>query len=239
MLTAQYGDLDPPVATRQSIPASRLCTAFDLRVAVKHLIYRHAVTAGQFVLLIGGPGCAGKSTFATELARELTAQDQPTIVLDLDCYLIERSRRRTVDGPISGYDPAGYLLCEARRDIDALLGGHQIVISPYDKVTGTRAPPIELCRARHLIIEGSMALRDPIYPFGPVSLFLDAPQEVLYANRKQRELTYGSTPDEIDHKFELLVQDYAKYIAPQRSRAQLIVEIDERYAFLSLKVGLG
>jgi len=210
--------------------------AFDLREAVKHLVCRHAASAGRLVLLIGGPGYAGKSTFAEELANELTKQDQPTTVLELDCYLIERSRRQTADGPISGYNPAGYLLREACRDIDALLAGRRIVVSPYDKATGSRAPPINLCRTKHLIIEGSMALRDPIYPFGSVSLFLDAPQQVLYANRKRRELAYGSTPAEIDRKFELLLHDDAAYIAPQRPRAQMVAEIDERYAFLSLKV---
>jgi uridine kinase len=238
VLTDQEDELDAEIKTRQSISADRHTRPpFDLREIVYHLLYRHTATVGGFVLLIGGPGCVGKSTFAEELAQELTKQNQPTIVLELDCYLIERSKRQTGDSPIGGYNPAAYRLREACRDIHALLGGRRVWVSPYDKAAGTRAPPIELRGAKHLIIEGSMALRDPIYSYGSFSLFLDASQDVLYTNRKRRELGYGFSLDEIDRKFDLLLRDYTAYIAPQRLRAKLVVEIDERYEFRCVKVG--
>lgn len=84
-----------------------------------------------------------------------------------------------------------------------------------------------------------MALRDPIYPFGSVGLFLDAPPSVLYANPKRRELALGFTPEEIDCKFVGLLKDHAAHIVPQRSRAYLIVEVDENYPFRTLTVGVG
>jgi hypothetical protein len=82
-----------------------------------------------------------------------------------------------------------------------------------------------------------MAFRDPIYSFGSFSLFLDASQDVLYTNRERRELGYGFSLDEIDRKFDLLLRDYTAYIAPQRLRAKLVVEIDERYEYRFVKVG--
>jgi hypothetical protein len=60
--------VEPDVETQQSpLAEGSVWPPFDLREAVKHMIIRRATIARRFVLLIGGPGCAGKSTFAEEL----------------------------------------------------------------------------------------------------------------------------------------------------------------------------
>ena len=190
------------------------------------------------MLLIGGPGCAGKSTFALELASELMRAGASASVLDLDCYLMERARRENGAVVISGYNPAGYLLDEAATDIRSLLAGRSIWVSPYDKLTSKRARRVRVDPARTLIVEGSMALSDPIYAFGDLSLFLDASEDVLYANRARREFTFGMTREAIDRKFAGLRPDYFKFIAPQRTRGDIVAEIDGDYSFTRVDPGV-
>ncbi len=44
---------------------------FDLRTAVMTMLVSHARSVEDFVLLVGSPGCAGKSYFASELPFRL------------------------------------------------------------------------------------------------------------------------------------------------------------------------
>jgi uridine kinase len=212
---------------------------FDLQAAVKTMLISRLRPIREFVLLIGGPGCAGKSTFASELARDFVDAGLQAAVLDLDCYLLERAEREKGTVPISGYNPTGYLLDNAARDIRSLISRRPVMVSPYDKPTSRRAPLVCVEPARVLIVEGSMALRDPIYAFGDASIFLDSTQAILFANRTRRELGYGATMEQIERKFLLLRQDYFIFIRPQRKRADLIAQIDGDYAFTRLALRSG
>jgi len=206
-----------------------------LRGAVKTMLISKARAAGDFVLLIGGAGCAGKSFFSHELARDLTGVGVKASVLELDCYLLERAKRHNGAVHITGYDPRGYLLGEAAEDIRSLLSGVCVTVSPFDHRTGRRAPPIQVQPAQTLIIEGSMAFRDPIYGFGHARIFLDSTQHVLFGNRLQRELAFGMSLEQIERKFASLREDYFKFILPQRRRADLVVRIDHDYSFTSVQ----
>jgi uridine kinase len=207
----------------------------SLRAAVKTMLVLRASSVEDFVLLIGGPGCAGKSWFALELASELARAGSPASVLDLDCYLLERRKRETGGVAISGYNPSGYLLEDAARDIQSLISGRPITVSPYDKRTTRRAPEVRVEPAKVLIVEGSMALQDLLYPFGDAAIFLDSTQQILFANRVRREKGYGMTQEQIEQKFSLLREDYFKFIRPQRVRADLLVQIDCDYAFTKVE----
>lgn len=210
---------------------------FSLRAAVKTMFVLHASSVDEFVLFIGGPGCAGKSCFALELASELARAGSPASVLDLDCYLLERRKREMGGVTISGYNPSGYLLEDAARDIQSLISGRRVTVtvSPYDKRTSRRAPQVRVEPAKVLIVEGSMALRDLLYPFGDAAIFLDSTQQILFANRVRREKGFGMTQEQIEQKFSLLREDYFKFIRPQRVRADLLVQIDTDYAFTKVE----
>jgi hypothetical protein len=47
------------------------------------------------------------------------------------------------------------------------------MVSPYDKTTSRRAPLVRVEADKALIVEGSMALRDPVYWFGRASVLPD------------------------------------------------------------------
>ena len=191
----------------------------------------------QPVVLIGGAGCVGKSTFASELQGQIERSSTRTVsVLDLDCYLVERHRRETPHRVVTGYDPAAYHIEAAVKDIETLLAGRAIRVSPYDKPTSQKGKDISINPADVLVVEGVMALTDPIRKFKSVAIFMDAHKEVLYANRLARETSLGFDMKRIERKFQGLSQDYTRFIQPQRDRAEMLIEIGDRYSFLQVLV---
>lgn len=192
---------------------------------------------GRLVILLGGTGCVGKSSFSEELANHLRSTFGLKVsILDLDCYLIERERRESGPKPISGYNPVGYELPKAANDIKSLLNGHKIIVSPYDKVISRRTKKIQVEPAEILIIEGVMAMTEYIRDFGRLRIFFDAEKEVEYKNRLIRENGYGFDPDRTKWKFELLRKDYGRFIVPQRQFADILVNVGSNYEFLSVEL---
>jgi uridine kinase len=195
------------------------------------MLLKEVRASGSIVIVIAGPGCAGKSTFAIELSEAIRETGVPNSLLDLDCYLIERAKR--ISGPtfIGGYNPAGYLLEQAAIDIAALRRGDTISVSPYDKATSGRAPFVKIAAAPVIIIEGSMALQEPVRGVGNINLYMDAPESTLFTNRRRREIGLGLSDSEIIKKFSQLCEDYQLYIKPQSTYADICIEIDQRYRF--------
>lgn len=181
-------------------------------------------------LSIAGPGCAGKSTFAAELAGRLRGRGMDAAVLDLDCYLMPRAERARVG--LSAYHPDAYDLAGARRDIERLRGGGEVSIRNYDKITGTTRDAGVLVLKDILIIEGALALHDKLRGLSPINLFLDASTETLFENRRRREASFGFRDEEIIQKFAGLQADYKEHVAPQGRYADLRVEVDHTYRFI-------
>jgi len=192
---------------------------------------------GPLVILLGGTGCVGKSFFSEELAKHLRSSlGLKVSILDLDCYLIEREKRESGPTPISGYNPVGYELPNASNDIKSLLKGKKIIVSPYDKVVSRRTKKIQVEPAEILIIEGVMAMTEHIRSFGRLLIFFDAEKEVEYKNRLIRENGFGFDPDRTKRKFELLREDYGKFIVPQKRFADILVNVGNKYEFLSVEL---
>ncbi len=209
----------------------------DLREFSKFLIERFIQEIERPVILIGGPGCVGKSVFARELQEHLaTALRKSVSVLDLDCYLIDREQRETQNRVITGYDPAAYTLATAEADIQSLLDGHCIIVSPYHKPSSKRQSQTAIEPAEILLIEGAMVLTESISKFGSVRIFMDASKDVLYENRKSRELSFGFDIDRIEKKFILLSRDYERFIVPQQADSEIFIRVGSQYQFLSLEV---
>lgn len=189
------------------------------------------------VLLIGGAGCVGKSFFALELRDYLLRHlGRSVSVLDLDCYLFELRHRESESMVVTGYDPAGYDLRHAIDDIRALLQGRPVEVSPYNKATSSRAPMTLLEPAEILLVEGAMALREPVLRFKSFGVYMDAPVKVLRANRVARELALGFDMTRIEAKFARLSADYTRFILPQRDKAEAILCVGTNYEIGQLRV---
>jgi len=136
---------------------------------------------------------------------------------------------------LSAYHPRAFDLARARHDIERLLGGHDVAIQAYDKVTGTSHDAGVLRLGDCLIIEGAMALREPLLGISPLRVFLDASLETLFENRRRREEALGFDQESIMRKFEGLRADYMRHVVPQSECAHLCIEVDERYRFTKLE----
>jgi uridine kinase len=211
--------------------------SIDLREFTKSALVGAIRHLDHPVILIGGAGCVGKSFFAVELRDYLHRQlGQSVSVLDIDCYLLERRNRENGSTVVTGYDPAGYDLAHAIEDIRALLQGKPVEVSPYDKTTSTRAPAIVLEPTKILIVEGVMALREPVLQFKSFGIYMDAPVEVLRNNRMARDLALGFDMTRIETKFAGLSIDYKRFILPQRDNAEAILDMGTNYEILELRV---
>lgn len=209
--------------------------AIDLRALITERLIS-ALTSARG-LAIAGAGCTGKSTFATELAERLRNAGVEATVFELDSYFMSRAERARAG--LSAYHPQAFNLPDARRDLDRLIEGHDVPLRVYDKVTGTSRPAGTLRLGDCLIIEGAVALHDELAGIAPLSLFLDAPRETLFENRRRREAALGFDGAAIERKFEGLQADYAAHIAPQSARADLCIEVDQGYRFTRLEARCG
>lgn len=184
-------------------------------------------------LAIAGAGCTGKSTLALELAARLRSTGVEATVLELDGYFMSREERARAG--ISAYHPDAFDLRQARHDIDLLLDGQGVAVRTYDKVTGTRRDAGVLKLADCLIIEGAMALREPVAGISSFRVFLDASLDTLFRNRQRRERALGFDDESIKRKFEGLKTDYATHVVPQCRSAHLCIEVDDQYRFTKLE----
>lgn len=190
----------------------------------------------NFIILIGGSGCVGKSSFSLDLKKYINKNLENTVsILDLDSYLIERHIRESNVNPISGYNPDGYELIKAIEDINYLIKGNNIKVRIYDKRTSIRSKLSIIKPAKILIIEGVMSLTNYIRNFGTLRIFLNASDNIEYENRIIRESNFGFDIQRIESKFAQLRKDKKKYITPLRKYADIIIELGNNYTYRELK----
>ena len=212
----------------------RLSMTLDLKAALRGALAYLVQEKSHCVILIGGAGSLGKSTLAVRLAECIRTSGRSVSVLDLDCYLIPRELREAQEPIVSGYNPKGYQLTQAVGDIQRLLSGHAVWVSPYDKANSTKAAEVEIPAGDVLVVEGALALREPIRTFGTIGVFFDAPPDVLYENRRERELLLGFGPERIERKFAGLRTDYELYIREQIEHAHIVALVGADYGFTGL-----
>jgi uridine kinase len=185
------------------------------------------------LIAISGPDSVGKTMFAAELAKRLGS----AAIVENDHYLYERRIREA--RKITGYNPAAYDLQTARRDLLSLRAGCEITVRPYDKKSGEKAPPEFIKPADILIVEGAMALHEELLDFAGLKIFLDAAPGVVERNHLRRGHELGFTPEQlsrIERRLILMEEDYQRYIAPQRDRADVIIQVADAGDFLTVEL---
>ena len=102
----------------------------DLKAKAFSLIDNMIRTHKPNVILIGGPGSTGKSTFANAISKRLKQIFFKDVsILDLDCYIIDRSIRCAQTPMLSGHNPAAYRLLDSVNDISTILKGKSISVN--------------------------------------------------------------------------------------------------------------
>ena len=188
----------------------------------------------KITVAIAGAGCLGKTTLSRRL-RSMIGPSECQIV-SLDAYLLERKTRLKL-GQLTGYDPHGFELSRASRELEILIR-HQksIVLYQYNRLTHLRDVR-EIVRPRRvLIVEGCLALSKPIICFSDLRIFLESGRTTQYALRLKREqMAFGSGEAEFQSRFIRYYSDYLIYIKPQISVADLILLVSQDYGLTTIR----
>lgn len=188
----------------------------------------------RVVISVAGAGCIGKTTFAEAFKKYIG--DSICQVISLDGYMLEREKRNSL-GYISGYDPRGFELSKARKDLSSLIDFNDpFILNRYNRQTHNRDIE-ELIEPKEVIfLEGGLALREELYNLADFHIFLYSEKDTqlsLRLRREQRE--FGYTVTQITDRFKRYYSDYLKYVHPQIKMADIILMIDTNYKITFIK----
>jgi uridine kinase len=177
------------------------------------------------VIGIGGCSCAGKTTLAVELARQLDATLFPLDLYyrDLSQFPLDSREKRNFDHPDS---LESELLAEHVR---GLARGEAIERPVYDFKTHTRvAGRFEtVVPTGVVIVEGILALHyAELLPYYGFSVYVNAPEEVCLARRIERDMRErGRTEEAVRAQWEATTLPMAElYVVPSAKHASITVE---------------
>ncbi len=126
----------------------------------------------KHVVLVAGPSCSGKTTFAGRLAVHLQANGHPSRVISLDDFYLNRDEIQPQhDGSVDLENPDTLDLALLAEKINALLAGETVEMPSFNFATGKREynmPAFALRPGEILVIEGIHALNPQISALFPV-----------------------------------------------------------------------
>lgn len=182
----------------------------------------------RIVVAIAGAGCLGKTTFAKAL-QEHIGEDMCEVV-GLDGYMLSRRRRQSL-GNLTGYNPLGFDLSAARKELASLIhGGKKFVLRQYNRATHRRDSPEVIVPKDVIFIEGCLAMTSDLFDLADIHVFVDSDEDTqleLRLRREQRE--FGYTVAQVSERFDRYLRDYRQYIAPQKVDADVVIQVDSSY----------
>lgn len=178
----------------------------------------------KIVAIAGGSG-SGKTTIAQALARRLGAGS--VVIAEDDYYRCSSA--------VPDFDPASYNFDAPDAKEHALLREHLRLAKNgegfdkpfYDLVTHRRRGEIErIAHAETLIVEGIHVLApDDLRPLFDLKVYVEADEALRLGRRMLRDIEErGRTPRAVLDQFFTTVRPmHAKYIAPQKAFADLVL----------------
>ena len=122
---------------------------------------------GVKVILIAGPSCSGKTTFAGKLSTALRLDGVRPVTISVDNYFVERK-----DNPKDEFGNYDFEALEAidlelfNKDLQDLINGKEVIIPTFDFQTGTKSwnedRKLKIDKDQVLIIEGIHCLNDKL-----------------------------------------------------------------------------
>ena len=191
---------------------------------------------GPLVVLVGGGGAAGKSTFFHELQgllkKRYLASGQTEEKLELDHYFYpeEVISNTVADGK---YDnPVNSDLARARKNIEALSGREETVIPRHDRTSHKRRNQAvesdenveDLRMAKVLIVEGLYTLGPDLRALGKVAIYIDAAPVDRGKGRIWRDINVRGRSEE--HVIDMLLareQYHRTFVEPTQMVADFIL----------------
>ncbi len=182
------------------------------------------------VVLIAGPGCVGKSYFATQIAERLDQRGLLATDFGLDGFLFDRAIRLN-RGWITAHNPLAYDLARAAEILRTLVAKRVSQAIPLLDKKLSRSVGYRLIEpAECYLIEGTVAFHLSVENIPTLRVFIDADRETQFNNRYARErIEVGYTRKESIARFESYWRDYLQYLVPDRERADLLIDVDHEY----------
>lgn len=190
--------------------------------------------SGPLLISITGSGAIGKSTFAQLILERIqhTFGGKLSVdVLPTDSYQLVRSER--ILRNVIGFDPRAHNLAQLTKDVETLLRGKEIYVTPYDHQTGGHLPPRKVVPSNILILEG-------VYSFYPLIAPLNRGLKYyIYAPKHQaKELKFIADFTERGYDIQTAFAHadaeynaYETYILPLLKLADFVIEMDEYWKY--------
>jgi len=235
-----------PLAPRASI--TRLAAAASNKVRRDPTISRPKVDPKKTILIgvAADSGC-GKSTFMRRLTgifgdgkttplgggfgapsgwETNTLVSPKTTVMCLDDYHLNDRAGRKVSG-LTALDQRENNFDLMYQQLSALKKGEPIAKPIYNHVNGTLDTPEEIAPSPIMIVEGLHPLLDDrVAKLLDFSIYLDISDRVKFAWKIQRDMAErGWALEDIKKDIEKRKPDFDKYVAPQKAKADLVIEV--------------
>ena len=185
--------------------------------------------SSPLLIAIAGGTASGKSTVAAELVRAL--DDCGVSILLQDSYYLDRGHLTPEEQEAVNYDePAALDFDLMRRQLGALARGETIAVPVYSYDTHTRAADtVALIPGDVVLFEGLFTLWDEeLRALMDLSIFLDAPADVRFIRRLQRDIRErGRTVEAtIAQYLDTVRPMHEQYVEPGRRYAEVVMRTD-------------
>jgi uridine kinase len=168
------------------------------------------------VTVICGANATGKTTLAKNVVRKLGKGS--CVMIELDDY--QYSRQKKIEWGITGQNPKGTRLDQARRDILELIAERSILKPRYEFKSGNILSKEVIHPNKYIIINGTSAFADEIRTLADLSIFLETSDEELMKRRLKRDTKVrGYSKGRVRELFPELERDYRKFIEPMKREA--------------------
>jgi phosphoribulokinase len=177
-----------------------------------------------FLIGIAGDSASGKSTFAESIVRLFGKNDVLSISLD-DYHLYDRAERRKLG--ITPLNPKANDLKLIHEHIKALKNGEKILKPVYDHSKGEFGEPVEIEPKEIIIIEGLHTLyKKKTRELFDITIFMDPEFEIRKEWKIKRDTEKrGHRKANVLKEIEMRLPDYRRYIAPQKNKAEIVIQI--------------
>eukprot|EP00667_Euglena_gracilis_P008883 EG_transcript_9015 len=155
-----------------------------------------------------------------------TLVSDKTTVMCLDDYHLNDRAGRKVTG-LTALDQRENNFDLMFEQMSSLKRGETIAKPIYNHVNGTLDTPEEIAPASIMIIEGLHPLLDDrVAGLLDFSIYLDISDRVKFAWKIQRDMAErGWALEDIKKDIEKRKPDFDKYVAPQRAKADMVIEV--------------
>ncbi len=177
----------------------------------------------MYLIGIAGPSGAGKTMLARTMAQLLEAP-----VVSLDSYYLDLGHLTFLERTRTNFDePAAIDRDLLAAHLAALAAGRDIQAPIYDFTQHVRTRETERVRAGEFaILEGLFTLHwADIRDLLGTKVYVDAPDEVCYARRLERDTRErGRSPESVYAQYKKTVRPMAaRYVWPARRVADVVV----------------